>query len=171
MLSDILDLKHVSRIFRHSNNPADIVFSFSIWALNRRWHTHKPVGEAVLVVAMSENSTDMLYIEYICMLCNLDVKFWRLHPISISEAEWWQRRGWGSWASCPPGTPSSWSATSRRSLPRRSRISGPSWKTQRGWSRQGRVRIVLFTLSDRKVAWISSVLATRDGTRASHGSN
>ena len=49
--SDILALKHVSRIFGHCNHPALLVshFQASIWALNRgRGHTHKPDRKAVL---------------------------------------------------------------------------------------------------------------------------
>ena len=51
LLTDIFDLKHVSRIFGHCNNQALLVshFKASIWALKRRrWHTHKPDRKAVL---------------------------------------------------------------------------------------------------------------------------
>ena len=49
--SDIIALKHVSRIIGHCINPALFVshFQASIWALNRRrCHTHKPDRKALL---------------------------------------------------------------------------------------------------------------------------
>ena len=82
---DIFALKHVSRILGHCNDPALSHFLASTGARNRwRCLSHKPDKKAVQcrVVAMCENSTDVLWSEDICLF------FHSLYANNLSPPRW-----------------------------------------------------------------------------------